>query len=141
MKIADSKDEVFKWLNSQKLQAKYKVSQVLLTELFKWNFNKETYELFHKTGGFFSVRGLAVQNSIFAEKEVSQPILNQPEKGILGFIRTILRGRTYYLVQAKFEPGNPDSIQISPTVQATLSNYSRLHGGIKTKYIEYFLKT
>ena len=139
MKIADSKDEVFIWLTSQKLQAKYKVTQVLLTELLKWNFNKETYELFHKTGGFFSVRGLAVQNSIFAEKEVSQPILNQPEKGILGFIRTILRGRTYYLVQAKFEPGNPDLIQVSPSVQATLSNYSRLHGGIKTRYIEYFL--
>ena len=139
MRKTDSTAEVLEWLNSQKLQATYKVSQVLLTELLKWNFNKETNELFHETGGFFSVKGLSVKNSAFAKKEVNQPILNQPEKGILGFIRTILRDRNYYLVQAKFEPGNPDFIQISPTVQATLSNYSQLHGGIKTKYIEYFL--
>ena len=37
------------------------------------------------------------------------------------------------------EPGNVNKIQISPTVQATKSNYKRKHKGKVTNYIEYFL--
>ena len=37
-------------------------------------------------------------------------------------------------------PGNIDNIQLSPTVQATKSNYLRAHGGRKTKYLQFFIK-
>ena len=139
MKV-NSTREVFEWLNLKKLESTYEVSHVLLTELLKWKFSLKATELYHETRGFFSVKGLFVQNDAFAAKEIMQPILNQPEKGMLGFIRTIIQDKLYYLVQAKFEPGNPDLIQLSPTVQATVCNYSQIHGGLKTKYIEYFLK-
>ena len=43
-------------------------------------------------------------------------------------------------MQAKVEPGNKNKLQISPTVQATKSNYTRVHGGKKIKYLKYFLK-
>ena len=33
-------------------------------------------------------------------------------------------------MQAKVEPGNINSIQLSPTLQATRSNYTKAHGGI-----------
>ena len=49
-------------------------------------------------------------------------------------------GETKYLLQAKNEPGNISKLQLSPTVQATKSNYSRVHGGKKIKYLKYFLK-
>ena len=42
-------------------------------------------------------------------------------------------------MQAKIEPGNVNKIQISPTIQATKSNFTQKHGGNKPKYLEYFL--
>ena len=43
------------------------------------------------------------------------------------------------MLQTKAEPGNINNIQISPTVQATKSNYLRKHGGKKTIFLDYFL--
>lgn len=41
-------------------------------------------------------------------------------------------------MQAKMEPGNINILQISPTVQATRSNYTQVHKGSLPKYLEYF---
>ena len=49
----------------------------------------------------------------------------QNEIGILGIIKNIKTNK--YLLQAKVEPGKINKIQISPTVQATRSNYSRIN--------------
>ncbi len=46
----------------------------------------------------------------------------------------------YFLLQAKIEPGNINSVQLSPTLQATRSNYQQVHGGNKPLYLEYFQK-
>ena len=45
----------------------------------------------------------------------------------MGIIKNVNTNK--YLLQAKVEPGNINKIQISPTVQATRSNYLRIHGG------------
>ena len=42
------------------------------------------------------------------------------------------------LVQAKIEPGNINNVQLSPTLQATRSNYLQVHKGKKPLYLEYF---
>jgi len=44
----------------------------------------------------------------------------------------------HYLMQAKLEPGNSNGVQVAPTVQATFSNYSRVHRGAATTLLEYF---
>ena len=44
----------------------------------------------------------------------------------------------HFLVQAKIEPGNINIVQISPTLQATRSNYSQIHKGKRPRYLEYF---
>ena len=44
----------------------------------------------------------------------------------------------HYLVNAKFEPGNYNFIQLSPTVQATFSNIKKAHKGRKVKFINFF---
>lgn len=41
-------------------------------------------------------------------------------------------------MQAKIEPGNVNRIQISPTIQATKSNFMQTHGGKAPAYLEYF---
>src|SRR5207249_2629999 len=68
----------------------------------------------------------------------AQPIIDQPEVGILGFL---FRGRdpVELLVQAKFEPGNVNLIQLAPTVQATRSNYTRMHGGTVPHLVDEFI--
>ena len=43
------------------------------------------------------------------------------------------------LMQAKMEPGNVNPLQLSPTVQATRSNYTQVHRGTGTRYLEYFV--
>jgi len=62
----------------------------------------------------------------------------QNEVGILGIIKNIKTNK--YLLQAKVEPGNKNKLQLSPTVQATKSNYNRVHGGKKIPFLEIFLK-
>lgn len=44
-------------------------------------------------------------------------------------------------MQAKIEPGNMNCVQISPTLQATKSNYSRIHKGNSPHYIDYFINS
>ena len=58
--------------------------------------------------------------------------------GILGILKNSKKNK--YLLQAKVEPGNKNKLQLSPTVQATKSNYQRVHGGKKIPYLNYFLK-
>ena len=46
----------------------------------------------------------------------------------------------HYLIEAKFEPGNYNLIQLSPSVQATYSNLDRIHKGKKNKVLNYYFK-
>ena len=41
-------------------------------------------------------------------------------------------------MQAKIEPGNLNYVQLSPTIQATKSNYTQVHKGKESLYLEYF---
>lgn len=41
-------------------------------------------------------------------------------------------------MQGKIEPGNLNIVQISPTLQATKSNYTQVHKGKKPLFLEYF---
>jgi oxidase EvaA len=104
----------------------------------------------HDTGGFFSVVGVRGTIHTGADSSrarpgelssIEQPLIHQPEIGILGILLRTRGGRAEILVQAKAEPGNVDSVQLSPTVQATESNYRRLHGGAPTPYLEYFTRS
>jgi len=70
--------------------------------------------------------------------EWEQPIINQPEIGYLGFITKEFDGILHFLVQAKIEPGNVNNVQLSPTLQATRSNYTQVHNGKAPRYLEYF---
>lgn len=70
-----------------------------------------------------------------------QPIIIQNEIGYLGIICKEINGIMYFLMQAKIEPGNINKVQISPTIQATKSNFTQKHGGKKPAYIGYFINS
>ena len=116
-----------------------KVEEIPFEELEEWIFDGESGNLYHKTRKFFSVEGIIVKTNYNQVGEWMQPIINQPEVGILGLLTKVVDNKRYFLIQYKFEPGNINIIQLSPTVQATESNFLLVHSGKKTKYLEYFL--
>ena len=61
--------------------------------------------------------------------------------GIIGLVRKKINGIPHYLVEAKYEPGNYNKIQISPSVQATFSNLERIHEGKKNKILNYYFNS
>ncbi len=130
------KKEIFKWIKDQKKKHLLIVKKIDLFKLEKWIFNKK--EIYHESKKFFKIVGIRVQSNFYKQKSWDQPIIFQNEIGILGIIKNIKTNK--YLLQAKAEPGNINKIQISPTVQATKSNYSRVHGGKKIPYLKYFKK-
>ena len=89
-------------------------------------------------GKFFSIEGVDINTNFGVKANWQQPIIHQPEIGILGIITKKINGVLHFLLQAKIEPGNINFVQLSPTLQATKSNYSQVHGGNKPAYLEYF---
>ena len=125
-------EEIGQWLFSINQQQYLNVTQIPLNELDKWSIDEETGDLKHDSGGFFSIRGLHVETNWGNIPFWSQPVIHQPEIGILGIITRKINGILYFLLQAKAEPGNINGYHVSPTVQATRSNDLQLHGGKPT---------
>ncbi|QWD28818.1 NDP-hexose 2,3-dehydratase [Polynucleobacter paneuropaeus] len=128
------------WVEDRLLKAEYKVEIAPLSKMRGWEICSNTGDIQHASGKFFSVSGLDASIEVDGElKSWTQPIVIQPEIGILGIISKKINGILHFLIQLKMEPGNIGFIQLSPTVQATRSNYTAVHGGRKPKYIEHFL--
>ncbi|MGY5059948.1 NDP-hexose 2,3-dehydratase family protein [Streptomyces sp. 900105755] len=110
---------------------------VPLDRLNGWHYDERAGFITHESGRFFSVEGLRVetQSPLVAWE---QPIINQPETGILGFLVKEIDGILHFLMQLKSEPGNRNGLQLSPTVQATKSNYTGVHGGLDVPYLKFF---
>ncbi len=133
----NSINNVLAWIGNVSRKSQLQVSQIPLNKMIDWTSDGDS--IFHNSGNFYSVNGLEVNTNYGDVSHWHQPIINQPEIGILGFVTKFEDGVRSFLVQAKVEPGNVNIAQISPTVQATKSNYSRVHKGNKTKYLELFL--
>lgn len=114
------------------------VRHIPFDRLERWTTEPGTGDIRHDSGGFFSVVGLDVQIEGAPVTHWQQPIIDQPEVGILGLLVKEFDGVLHGLMQAKIEPGNRNGLQLAPTVQATRSNYSRLHGGNPVPYLDYF---
>ncbi|KWV32449.1 NDP-hexose 2,3-dehydratase [Micromonospora rifamycinica] len=126
------------WFNARTRANTFQVDRIPFAELSGWDFDPDTGNLVHASGRFFSIEGLRVRTNRPWMGEWSQPIIVQPEIGVLGILVKRFDGVLHCLMQAKMEPGNINGLQLSPTVQATRSNYMKVHGGADTKYLEYF---
>jgi oxidase EvaA len=131
-------DEVIKWLEEQNKKVIVNVEQINLNKIKQWGYDSESGSLKHDSGKFFSIDGISVDTNWGEINHWQQPIINQPEIGYLGFIVKSIQGVYHFLMQAKIEPGNVNYVQLSPTLQATRSNYTQVHKGAKPLYLEYF---
>lgn len=131
--------EIIEWLKEKNKSVKIEINKCSLSSLKGWNFDKNFKKLSHNSGGFFSIIGINVETNWGDKSFWSQPIIDQPEIGYLGFITKEFDGVLYFLMQAKIEPGNINYVQLSPTLQATKSNYTQKHNGKKPNYLSYFL--
>lgn len=134
-----SLNQFMDWLEEKKTAIHHQVEQISFTKLKNWNFEKDSGNLVHESGQFFSIEGIHIRTNWGKVAEWSQPIINQPEIGFLGIITKKINGVLYFLMQAKIEPGNINAVQISPTLQATKSNYTKVHQGNAPYYLEYFM--
>jgi oxidase EvaA len=130
--------DIEKWLEARERVHRFRVRRIPLAEIASWRFERDTGNLVHQSGRFFSVEGLKVTTSYPDAAVYHQPIVNQPEIGILGILAKRFDGVLHFLIQAKMEPGNVNLVQLSPTVQATRSNFTQVHGGSRVRYLDYF---
>ncbi|WP_019509273.1 NDP-hexose 2,3-dehydratase family protein [Pleurocapsa sp. PCC 7319] len=129
--------ELERWLEEHRQFCDMEAEEISWQRSKEWKF--EDRELRHLSGGFFSIVGATVYLNDQEQTHLEQPLINQPEIGILGFMVRKNGSQLEILVQAKPEPGNIGLIQAAPSVQATESNYKRRHHGKETPFLEYFL--
>lgn len=131
-------DRTLEWVRQQKDATHVSIRRIPFEALRNWSYDETEGHLGHCSKKFFTIDGIHVKTNWGIINEWEQPIINQPEIGFLGFITREIDGVLHFLIQAKIEPGNANVIQLSPTLQATRSNYLQVHEGKKPLYLEYF---
>lgn len=128
--------DLLKWILDLNKNTHINITESSMQENSFWFYDKDAGCIRNKNKSFFSVTGLQyfVDNQMICQ----QPIIIQDEIGFLGIIAKEFNGVLHFLMQAKIEPGNLNGIQISPTIQATRSNFTCAHGGRVPLYLEYF---
>jgi oxidase EvaA len=87
--------EFHRWFAQRRQAHAYKVTRTPLDRLDGWSLEEGTGDLVHRTGRFFSVRGLDVRRSGRGVEAWQQPIIVQPEHGVLGIlVRSSAASRT-----------------------------------------------
>jgi oxidase EvaA len=136
--VVDSAAGVLAWLAECGERLYTAIEPRALRELSGWVVEPDTGNIGHERGTFFRVEGLDVRIPGAPIERWNQPIIRQPEIGILGILVKDFGGVLHCLMQAKAEPGNCNGVQLSPTVQATRSNYTGAHRGKAVPYLDYF---
>ena len=130
--------EIAAWIRQRNVEVDVTIERQPLAKLTGWHFDEEM-SLRHDSGKFFSIEGIHVETDYGTVNSWDQPIINQPEVGFLGILTREIDGVLYFLMQSKIEPGNVNNVQISPTLQATKSNFTQVHQGKKPAYLDYFV--
>lgn len=130
-------DDLFTWINTLNKTTYVNIKESSLEKDGFWFYDEAKGQVINRNGSFFSIEG--VRYYLDGKFVSEQPIINQPEIGYLGIIVKKIDGILHFLMQAKIEPGNVNCVQISPTIQATKSNFTCAHGGRKPLYLEYFV--
>lgn len=132
-----SLDSIVSWIANRNKEVSVVVERIPFKALDQWEVYPDK-SLHHISGKFFSIEGIRVRTDYPKPFEWEQPIINQPEIGYLGILAKEIDGVIHFLMQAKIEPGNVNNVQLSPTLQATKSNYTRVHGGKNSAYFDFF---
>lgn len=130
---------ILAWLKERQASYPVTVEEVGINDLDGWHASAATGNIEHDSGKFFSIIGVKVTGA--ADREVpswTQPMLKQEEIGISGVLMQKRDGVEHYLFYAKFEPGNINTVQLSPALQVSEGNLSMAHKGKRPRLAEYF---
>lgn len=132
----NSTEDLLTWIKKLNETTYVNIQECSVNDSAFWFYDDYNGEILNRKRSFFSVKGMRR----FEDGEFlgEQPIIIQPEIGYLGIICRKINGVLNFLMQAKIEPGNINCVQISPTIQATKSNFTRAHGGKLPTYFELF---
>ena len=128
----NSTSELLDWVRERNETVAVDIRKISLEECSPWSMYPAEGCIRNENRSFFTIMGCKGPG-------ISQPIIIQEEIGYLGIICRELDGVMHFLMQAKIEPGNVNCVQLSPTIQATKSNFTQKHGGNKPPYLDYFL--
>jgi oxidase EvaA len=129
-----NKNKIISWIDRRRKLSNLKVQIIPINEIKNWKFNG--ISITHEKNSYFSIIGVEVIAEEKNDSSWEQPIILQQEIGEMSFL---IHG-TKILIHAKTEPGNVNGTQIAPTIQATISNYKRVHGGDETKFLKYCME-
>jgi oxidase EvaA len=127
------KNSITSWISNRRGLSNLKVETIPISNIKNWILTGKN--ITNENNYYFSIIGVEVYSEQKKELIWEKPIILQQEVGILGFIIQ----EDKILLQAKTEPGNVNGTQIGPSVQATVSNYMKVHNGDETKFLRYFL--
>lgn len=128
-------EEILQWIGQRNQEVGVDITKTSLSAEGFWYYDRKEGGIVNRNHSFFQIKGLIKKSE---KSIIEQPIIVQSEIGYLGIIGKVFDGVLYFLMQAKIEPGNVNKIQISPTIQATKSNFMQAHGGSVPAYLEYF---
>ena len=129
-------EEILAWVAERNANLKVSIEKTDFSYDGFWHYDEASGWVRNNNDSFFQLSGIQQLEDGRVVRE--QPIILQREVGYLGIICKRINGVLNFLMQAKIEPGNVNVIQISPTIQATKSNFTRKHGGKAPSYLEYF---
>lgn len=130
-------EELLFWVQELNRTVHVSIEKNALEDSKFWFYDEVNGEITNKNHSFFQIKGL--RETVDGKTVLEQPIIIQDEIGYLGIICHKFDGIMHFLMQAKIEPGNINKIQLSPTIQATKSNFTQKHGGKKPAYLDYFI--
>lgn len=134
--VVYSTDDLLSWIRECNETTYVNIHECSIQDNTFWFYDEEKGEIANNNRSFFSVTGARrFEDGAFTGE---QPIIVQAEIGYLGIVCRMIDGVLNFLLQAKIEPGNVNCVQISPTIQATKSNFTRAHGGKTPTYFELF---
>jgi oxidase EvaA len=130
-------EDILSWIDELNGTVFVEINRIALSDSDFWYYDETLGQIVNRNRSFFRIAGIrgTEENGAIVE----QPIIIQDEIGYLGILCKAFDGVLHFLMQAKIEPGNVNKIQLSPTIQATKSNFTRKHGGGKPAYLEYFV--
>lgn len=133
-----STGDLLEWVQQRNATIQVSIQRIPFADCTPWYYNSQDGCIQNHQGSFFKLYGIEEYQSD-GKIITQQPVIVQNEIGFLGILCKKINGVIHFLMQAKIEPGNLNAIQISPTIQATKSNFTQKHGGKQPPYLEFFL--
>ena len=107
---------------------------------FVKNWIKTENQIYHENEKYFSVIAIAVQADNREVTQWTQPLIKPQKAGLIAYITKSINGTLHFLIQAKVEPGNFDTIEMAPTVQCITDSYEQDQPEERPAFLDYILK-